>query len=597
MSELGNEATSTVIHLGEKGFELLLKLLEYLMGNQGDRLDNKIKKEQLKQLKNENKRESAKDYLKEHRGRVAVRKLQRSGEKLSSFSASMTPEQMKQFNLYARRSGIPYAVVSNQKVVKEIQKITEQIKKYENKGELSAEDKKKYDMLNAKLKELNKRKDSRIIICQEKDLEFVKDITNWMNRDIEFENMEQEMKAYEDAGIENLSPEDRKKYEDLRSKIENMAEKECHSFNNKNNEEILNGNPEKPVWEEMEFSKALSRVTDRRLGNESFFVCDRSNPDNYIEVNLRTDKSKEGISYTNTEYKVFRQGVEQRSDVDSQGNFRCNNNGKHSQEHWQKLVKEIKEKGNFSDDVLIFPDKKAYLQYKENFNRVKNDMENEEDVLEQEAGAPKDYAGKIDQLIGQLQEKKVMINEQGEACHVDTKEPIKLANNMSKATKVDCKETLNICVQINMYEKLLDSQNQLAFVQREQKLNEQNFEDQGRCDSAKEAYEQIRDDLHTQEQVVSQNISSLEAQVKNLQVEREKLSSVKIVLHIQNEHREKLSEKEVQQDRADEKDGQFTHREEHTQSKENWNNQTRGVQGQGQQAVAEKANAEVMQKE
>lgn len=302
MSEFGNETTTATLRLGEKGIELLLKLLRYLMENHKQKYDEQIKKEQLKQLKNETKREDAVNYLNEHRGLVAMKKLERSGEKLMPIAMEMTPAQLKEFNKYARMEGVTYAVVSNKKVLNEIKLVKSQIKELEKKESLSPVEQEKYDALNRRLQELNKQKENRIVIIREKDLELVAEITERMNQNIKFENIEQEMKAYENVGIENLSPEDKKRYQDLQNEKEEMKETEFDSFNDKNNDKILAGSAEQPAWEEMNFDRALSRVTDRKFAEGNCYVCDRSNPDNYMEVSSKREQSKDGTYFTNTEY-------------------------------------------------------------------------------------------------------------------------------------------------------------------------------------------------------------------------------------------------------------------------------------------------------
>lgn len=193
MSEFGNETTTATLRLGEKGIELLLKLLRYLMENHKQKYDEQIKKEQLKQLKNETKREDAVNYLNEHRGLVAMKKLERSGEKLMPIAMEMTPAQLKEFNKYARMEGVTYAVVSNKKVLNEIKLVKSQIKELEKKESLSPVEQEKYDALNRRLQELNKQKENRIVIIREKDLELVAEITERMNQNIKFENIEQEI--------------------------------------------------------------------------------------------------------------------------------------------------------------------------------------------------------------------------------------------------------------------------------------------------------------------------------------------------------------------------------------------------------------------
>lgn len=607
MSEFGNETTTATLRLGEKGIELLLKLLRYLMENHKQKYDEQIKKEQLKQLKNETKREDAVNYLNEHRGLVAMKKLERSGEKLMPIAMEMTPAQLKEFNKYARMEGVTYAVVSNKKVLNEIKLVKSQIKELEKKESLSPVEQEKYDALNRRLQELNKQKENRIVIIREKDLELVAEITERMNQNIKFENIEQEMKAYENVGIENLSPEDKKRYQDLQNEKEEMKETEFDSFNDKNNDKILAGSAEQPAWEEMNFDRALSRVTDRKFAEGNCYVCDRSNPDNYMEVSSKREQSKDGTYFTNTEYKVFNQGVEQQSQEFSHGKFTHYTDSKgestsfYGQKHWENMKVEIKEKGGFSDDLLIFSSKEDYLDYKNRFEQTKEDMQLEEETIgvEMDNHSYKDYTGIVNQLKGQLQEKGYALNEQMEPCHIATGTPVQITQGMSDIEKAECMEATNICGQIKIYEQLNDLQNKCAFIHQHQKMNESNFEKRGRSESTRAMYEQMRDELHKQEYDANFNTTLLESKAKYLQTEREKISSVKIVEEIQERHDEVVGKPDLvmEQSRDNEKS---THREEntHTQSKENWNNQTKENYTQGiRNDAAEKIDVRMAEKE
>ena len=502
-------------------------------------------------------------------------------------AAEMTPAQLKEFNKYAKMEGVTYAVISNRKVLNELKQVKAQIKELEKKGELSPAEQEKYQKLNERLQELNKQKENRIIIIRAKDLEIVADITERMNQDIEFENVEQEKEAYENAGMDNLSPEDQKRYQDLQEKKESMEEKEFDSFNDKNNDKILTGTAEEPGWEEMNFEQALCRVTDRKYAKSSCFVCDRSDPDNYMEVSSIREKSPKGKSFISTEYKVFHQGVEQKSEEFSNGKFthytnrKGKNTSSYSQKHWENMKVEIKEKGGFSNDVLIFSNKEDYLKYKNSFEQTKDGMQLKEETISMEAEGRnyKDYAGIVNQLKSQLQNKGYTLNAQNEICRMETGTPA-VIEEVADNEKFDFLEATNISEQIGLYEQLNILQTQRAFLQQQQKSNENNFESQGKTDSARAMYEQMKDELYKQEDSVNFNITLMESRAKNLQIEREKLSSVKIIVQIQSQH-DDVSDVYAKQSKDDRDNDKSPHREEHTQSKESWNNQTKESPTQG----------------
>lgn len=118
------------------------------------------------------------------------------------------------------------------------------------------------------------------------------------------------------------------------------------------------------------FEEAVTDVTARKEIKEPVFVCDRNHPENYMEVTARLE-NMEDRSYINTEFKVFHNGEEQRCEEFSHGKFThySDRNAKNSSpagdEHWKNMQKEMKEKGGFGAQLLLFESKEEYNKFLE----------------------------------------------------------------------------------------------------------------------------------------------------------------------------------------------------------------------------------------
>lgn len=139
---------------------------------------------------------------------------------------------------------------------------------------------------------------------------------------------------------------------------------------------------------EMDFDAAVKKLGDGRIIEAPVFVCDAKNPNNYMEVSSSKETYEDGRPYVNTEFKVFKDGVQQECDEFSHKKFTHytnldgENTSAHGVDHWEKMRKEIQEKGGFSDKVIAFKSKERYEKYLEEFNKPKNEVEQTEPTPE-----------------------------------------------------------------------------------------------------------------------------------------------------------------------------------------------------------------------
>ena len=121
----------------------------------------------------------------------------------------------------------------------------------------------------------------------------------------------------------------------------------------------------------MTFEEILGKLNDLDFsGGQTYFICNRNNPQNYMEVSAGLEML-EDRQFVNTEFKVFNEGIQQKCDVFPHGKFTHytkadgTNSTEYGAEYWEKMKQQIKEKGGFSDDLLIFSDLQNYQFFAE----------------------------------------------------------------------------------------------------------------------------------------------------------------------------------------------------------------------------------------
>jgi len=121
----------------------------------------------------------------------------------------------------------------------------------------------------------------------------------------------------------------------------------------------------------MTFDETLKKLNDLDFSSgQTYFICDKNNPKNYMEVSAELEMH-EDRQFVNTEFKVFNEGIQQKCDVFPHGKFTHytkadgTNSTEYGAEYWEKMKQQIKEKGGFSDDLLIFSDLQNYQFFAE----------------------------------------------------------------------------------------------------------------------------------------------------------------------------------------------------------------------------------------
>lgn len=265
MSEFGNETATATLKMGEKGIDVLAKLLKYLMERGEHSTDRKYKKEQLRQMKSSSKKEQAREYLNNNRGLIRAKQMFMSGERLIPIGTAMSQNELSRFSRYAKVEGIPFTAIKDERVMEELRQVKKELKELTltagTEG-LTKDQVNRKKELETKAEELANRRDDQIVIIREKDLEIVKNITDRMNKEINLKNIDRELESLKSLG-NDLTDEQKQRIEELQKSKHDILRDEFDSFNSNNNTVITDSLTDKPRWQELSFENAINRVTDR----------------------------------------------------------------------------------------------------------------------------------------------------------------------------------------------------------------------------------------------------------------------------------------------------------------------------------------------
>lgn len=139
-------------------------------------------------------------------------------------------------------------------------------------------------------------------------------------------------------------------------------------------------------FKKKKFDDVADELSVWRENAEPVWICERNQPDNYIRVSWEKQetvtKNGESKEYLASEFEVYYQGKKQTCEEFEHGNFshysqkNGNQSSEKGEEHWSNLKSEMKRKGGFSEEVLVFSSEKEYLNYKKQC--LENDEKKEE---------------------------------------------------------------------------------------------------------------------------------------------------------------------------------------------------------------------------
>lgn len=573
MNDFGADASGKVLELYTKGLEMFFKLLKYILESGDRRTERKYKEMLLEKNGKVPLRKTvlnkAKELFAHKKGQMKLSELLKSGEQVVPAISSLSKEELERFSKLCDLEEIPFATMQDSVVVVRYEEAKAKIAELEElgtkdklyigengeqsrgKGEfdinnLSEEQQAEYNRLQKELKDLQERRESVVVLVKKSDLPRVQNLWERLKDEIRLDEINKKKREYEEKGEENLTDEERRDYEELKEEEQELIRDGFDEFNDRNNDIIVSSAEGNPRWEEMSFESAVARTTDRGYATEPCYICDRTNPDNYIEVSSKeeiyVDDKGTMRPYVNTEYKVYNNGVQQNSDTFNHGkfthhtNYGNENTSEKGKENWKALKEEMKEKGGFSDDVVLFANKERYQEYMRDVKETKaNSIPEEKTILNAEDGIKyKDYKSVIDDLKSQLKEKGYSFNENKEVVS-DKGEVLSVKSNMTKEQKLEVAEMINIGKQIENYEMLNNSQTKMAMALQQMEKNEKDLNSKGVTEEKKAMFEEMKVNLENEIASYKEQTSSYKEEIAQLQEERLKYQSVEIVERVQDD--------------------------------------------------------------
>lgn len=650
MSEFGNETATAVFQMYGKMGELLFKLLKHITETQERRLNKQLRKAEVAKLRKTSSIEEARDYLNHTRGLVKAKYMQDANKELFPISQPMSPSELKRFNRLATTYGLNYFTMQNESVLDKITGVKAELKELENiqaagkekaaaeygttltslqdryaalqteldnKAFISPSERKQLNelkdeieqieekingnvlspaqlerkgLLEKQLETLNNQRNDVIVVVFKEDLAIVNNITERMNMEIDLSDINREIESIKEK--DTLSEADAHRLEELEKEKNDILRNEFNQFNNENAELIVDNALDKDAMaEEIEsfsFDKAIGRACDREYTDAPCYVCDRNNPNNYIEAKSIKLFNEEGLPYNDTSFTIYHNGEKMDKEYHRQATIDGRQTSERGEQVWSEIKSNIKSQGGFSDDLVIFSNKEDYEAYKQAYEKAKvegaEEIKKEVEIAKEEAekGAVdeiprnksyRDYNGMAKQLEEQLAAKGMALNENGEVCHADTLKELDVERVNSETERISYAEAINIGKQIGVLKELNDAQTQVAFIENQQQINYENFVKNGKPESMREMYTTMRETLHKQSHDILMNTAVLGSKLYRLEDELNDLKSVVIVDGIQKHNEEIAKEHEKERDGKTlgvKNNDDLTHREEHMQSKKQW---------------------------
>jgi hypothetical protein len=406
------------MRLGEKGIDILTQLLKWLAESRSRHIESELKKEQLESVREKGETRRAKAAVAEANGVISAKTLLKSGEPLSYGVVNLNDEQQKDFARYAKNYALTYALIKNEGA------------------------------------------DGKLLVCMEKDLQKVRDITDRMTEDAKIAAIDIQIEKLKEKGEENFTAQDWKELAALEDMRNGEIAATAVTLNNESKENIFKKIIEGTEQEAVTFERALNHITDRDYArNNAYYLTERTDPTKYIELKSQKDTYK-GKAYTRTDYRVY-DGTEAKGDfTDARFDGR-------PRDYWVKTRERMKEIGGFTDDVVLFNSQKEFEDYAKYYGEnVKNDAM---------IAAETDHAALRDELTAALGFNGAMLNGDGMAIDNATGEPLKsamqekmleeycAANDLDIAKeKLRLMECVVIADQIAINEKLINIENEEA---------------------------------------------------------------------------------------------------------------------------------------
>lgn len=439
--------------------ELAGNLLKFLFASGGD-YDKKLKKEQLKQLR-ENKAQSFRA------GHVNAKKLLKSGEDITYAKYAMSEKQLKDMAYHAKQRGITMSWIKN------------------------GHDKGTY-----------------IAIYKTKDSAVIEDITAQLIRDSKIEAAEQAMDGAKDSELRD----------EFGKAKEKAIREDIDTFNDKQSEALFSKMCDAKEAQSRTFNDTIDRFQSNGWKKEEpYYICKRTDPGNYMEV-ISDQAEFRGQEYTKHTYNIYvndqlvgnsAREDQQWTDERFEGRPKA---------FWTQMKSQMKEAGNFGDDLVVFYSKEELLEYRKAFEIQKNAAK--ESTIAYEADGQSfqnDYAGIVNNLKSQLKKFEDLGTYENGMFTVHTSDNLTKLPDLKDPRFV---EAYVISRQISTFEKMGSLSNDIASAKLQMQINEKS-ELKG-----SETYSRMQDDLSKKIDDMERQMKEYEKTVRELSQDREQIAGV-----------------------------------------------------------------------
>ncbi len=273
MADLGTDAGQATLNLSTKALELLAKLLDKIFKFIENHPARKKAKLEYKVAKSKHSRELALRKIDGKIGMTTQKNMKATGKPLWNVETTLSKEDMKLFSELAKRYDLTFSGLKiNGSDKKELQIFKEDIDKFER------------------------------VIARLQNEKYLNEIRK-------------ELKNLEDKGYDNLTAEEKEKYDGLKAIIENHIDQETEKFNEEMNDSILKDAvlDEEGTLKKMDLEEGLNRLTGYNLSKSDsgdFVIANAINPGNYIKVHgfddTFTNEKGQEINYVRSQFEVYK---------------------------------------------------------------------------------------------------------------------------------------------------------------------------------------------------------------------------------------------------------------------------------------------------
>jgi len=444
-SDFGTDVGQNTVQVGAnmtlKLAQLLADLVKSLVQSvaENNSPENKLTREKLKEMRNDNEKRQYVQSLEGMGGFVEHAKLVEAGVPLSNIGldGKVSEQEFKQIREICERNNV---IVSGVKMDGS-----------ETLGE----------------------KPAWILECRTSDVERFKDCVNTFNKERRVNEINNDLKKYEEKGADNLSQKERLDRADLIEERDSIIRGYRYEMNDEQALSVFNKAAGYEPIKCADFSEALNRNTGRQLNKDiTFIVADMADPSKYVRCHGYMDNFN-GENYIKTDYEVYKgENLIMKAD---DGRFDGRPN-----DYWITQRETMRNAGGFSGELLRFDSMENY----ENFLRNVT-IENEAELgFINHSNENRDYAEIANKLENQLNEHgyevqigsianqtegraittvDIVNKETGEKLNIDPNLPISL----EKSAKA---EYLVMGNQVALYKEMDKLKDELTIAKAEVKL-------------------------------------------------------------------------------------------------------------------------------